>query len=388
VVTTTAGGAAMVIDQLGLRGIETQHPGPETAGRLAAMGLEMAAGKLLDLTVAGTRYAVMKGALDILLSAPEYDLVVAVVGSSARFHPELAVKPIIDSAGAAKPLAAFLVPEAPQALAQLAAAGVPAFRTPEACADAVAAALKRRVPRALPARVRPPAFARAKMLDELESYAALDRLGIARAPSVVLPFDARDVPPLPFPYPVAAKILSPDMAHKAGCGGVVLGIGTAAELRDACRRIDRAVAEAAPDAARRGILVQPMARGLVEALVGYVLDEDVGPYVTVALGGALTEVYRDRSVRLAPVDAATAMEMIGEVRALRAMMQRTGGGRPDFAALAQAVAALSQLALENPPKVLEAEINPLMVRAEGEGAIAVDAVAWVAPESDAAQRET
>ena len=86
----------------------------------------------------------MKAALDILTTAPEFDLVLAVVGSSARFHPELAVRPIVDSAGAAKPIAAYLAPEAPQALAALSAAGVPSFRTPEACADAIAAALTRR----------------------------------------------------------------------------------------------------------------------------------------------------------------------------------------------------------------------------------------------------
>jgi succinyl-CoA synthetase beta subunit len=60
------------------------------------------------------------------------------------------------------------------------------------------------------------------------------------------------------------------------------------------------------------------------------------------------------------------------------MMQRSGAPRPDFAALARAVAALSQLAHETPPAVLEAEINPLLVRAEGEGVIAVDAVVWAA----------
>src|SRR5258705_5192933 len=97
----------------------------------------------------------MKGALDILLGAPEFELVVAVVGSSARFHPELALKPIIDCAGAAKPLPAFVVPDAPQALARLSAAGVPCFRTPAACAAAVAAALRSPAPPP-PVRDRPP----------------------------------------------------------------------------------------------------------------------------------------------------------------------------------------------------------------------------------------
>src|SRR5258706_5041279 len=89
----------------------------------------------------------MKAALDILTTAPEFDLVVIVVGSSARFYPELAVQPIIDSASSDKPIAVFLVPEAPQARAALGKAGVANFYTPEACADAVAAVLARRPPR-------------------------------------------------------------------------------------------------------------------------------------------------------------------------------------------------------------------------------------------------
>src|SRR5207237_10004464 len=146
VVTTTGGGATMVVDPLSLRGLAIEPPSAATLARLAAAGIKVQPARLVDLTTAGTRYDVMKAALDIITTAPEFDLVLAVVGSSARFHPELAVKPVIDSAGAGKPIAAFIVPDAPQALAQLSAAGIPSFRTPEACADAVAAALRRRVP--------------------------------------------------------------------------------------------------------------------------------------------------------------------------------------------------------------------------------------------------
>src|SRR5947208_7860895 len=146
VVTTTGGGATMVIDPLSLRGLTIEPPSAATLARLAAAGIKVQPARLVDLTTAGTRYDVMKAALDILTTAPKFDLVLAVVGSSARFHPELAVKPIIDSAGANKPIADYLTPEAPQALAALAAAGVPNFHTPEACADAIAAALRRRPP--------------------------------------------------------------------------------------------------------------------------------------------------------------------------------------------------------------------------------------------------
>ena len=112
----------------------------------------------------------------------------AVIGSSARAQPEMTVRPIIESAGAGKPLAAFFVPEAPQALAMLSRAGVPNFRTPEACADAIAAALvAARAPRrTVGSPPAPPDAATRRLLDELEAGALLDRLGIARAPSVAL----------------------------------------------------------------------------------------------------------------------------------------------------------------------------------------------------------
>src|SRR4029078_10715226 len=133
--------------------------------------VDVAPARLIDLTLAGAQYKVMKGALEVLTTAPEYDLVVVTFGSSARFYPDLAVKPIIDSVGSQKPIAAFLVPEAPDALARLAAAGGPSFHTPEACADAVVASLQRHAPRQI--EVRPHERGTGKMLDELEAYALL-----------------------------------------------------------------------------------------------------------------------------------------------------------------------------------------------------------------------
>ncbi len=377
VVTTTAGGATMVVDPLGMRGVNLQYPGAETAARLKAAGLEMTAGGLLDLTVAGTHYKAMKSALDILTAAPEYDMVVAVVGSSSRFHPELAVKPIIDSAGAEKPIAAFMVPDAPDALAQLAAAGVPSFRTPEACADAVASALKRRAPRSLPTWTRRADLRDVRTLDEAESYAVFDRLKIARAPTIVIPAAAKALPELPFPYPVAVKVLSPDITHKARTGGVALNVANKDELRRACEAVQAARRRYDSRADIRGALAQPMIRGGLEFLIGYGIGFDVGPYVTVAAGGALTEVYRDRSVRLAPVDLTTAREMMHEVRLLKATMSSPTPSL-DLDSLARAIVALSQLALVDDPFVITAEINPLIVRAAGEGAIAVDALVQVA----------
>jgi acyl-CoA synthetase (NDP forming) len=309
----------------------------------------------------------MKGALDILTTAPEYDIVVVVVGSSARFYPHLAVQPIVDSAGSDKPIAVFLVPEAPQARAALGAAGVANFYTPEACADSVAAALARRLPRVLPGTAgETPAIPRRGALDELEAYALFDRLGIPHAPSVALDANIAEPPALPFSYPVVLKVLSSEITHKSDVGGVTLGIPDAPSLMAAIAAMRARLPEA------RRMLVQPMTAGLGEVLAGYRVDPDVGPLVMVAAGGIYTEIYRDRSLRLAPVDAGTAAEMIAEVQGLRILAGYRGKPAGDLAALAQAVAALSQLAAD--PSVAEAEINPVIVRPPGEGVVAVDAV--------------
>ena len=113
------------------------------------------------------------------------------------------------------------------------------------------------------------------------------------------------------------------------------------------------------------VLVQPMMPGLGEVLIGYRVDADVGPLVMLAAGGILAEIHRDRSLRLAPVDLADAKAMIGEVAALKALAGYRGKPAGDLDALAQALVALSQLAVHDGPAVAEAEINPLIVRAEG-----------------------
>ena len=371
VMTTTAGGATMVVDPLATRGVAVEPPTPQTLARIKAVtDVDVTPARLIDLTLAGAQYKVMKGALDVLTTAPEFDLVVVVVGSSARFYPDLAVKPIVDSAGAGKPIAAFLVPEAPDALARLAAAGVPNFHTPEACADAVAAALQRRAPRRIEVRAANVSGAD-RMLDELEAYALLHRVGVPHAQSIALASSIAQAPALPFSFPVAVKALSETIAHKSDVGGVVLNVRDGDALLAAVAKI-RQVTNV------DRVLVQPMVSGIGEVLIGYRLDADAGPLVMLAAGGILAEIHRDRSLRLAPVDLAEARVMIGEVAALKALAGYRGRPAGDLDALAQALVSLSQLAVQDGPTVAEAEVNPLIVKPKGEGVIAVDALVRLA----------
>ncbi|MET0971188.1 MAG: acetate--CoA ligase family protein [Tardiphaga sp.] len=376
VVTTTGGGAAMVVDELAMRGIDVVKPSNETFARLAAAGVKANHERITDLTLAGTRYDVMKAALDTLLSAPEFDVVVAVTGSSARFQPELAVKPVIDSAASEKPLVTFVVPEAADALRMLTAAGVPNFRTPESCADAVAAALLRRQPTALKP-LHDTAAAATRQLDEMAAYKLFETIGLPHAPAVAVDIDASSIV-LPFAYPVAVKLLSAEIAHKTEVGGVVLNVADEAGLKAAMHKIADNVRAHRPEAVVSRVLVQPMTSGLGEMLLGYRVDPEAGPLVLLAAGGVYTEIYKDRSIRLAPVDIATARSMIEELSITRVFQGFRNKPHGDLEALAHAVVAMSRLALDKTNVVVDAEINPLIVNRAGEGVVAVDALVALA----------
>jgi succinyl-CoA synthetase beta subunit len=180
----------------------------------------------------------------------------------------------------------------------------------------------------------------------------------------------------PFPYPVAVKVLSAEIAHKSDLGGVVLNVADGTALVAAIRDISTRVAERQPGVRVARVLVQAMVAGLGEALVGYRVDRDVGPLVMVAAGGLFTEIARDRSLRLAPVDLAEAQEMIAEVRGLASLAGYRGRPKGDLDALALAIVALSRLADDS--GIAEAEINPLIVRGAGNGVVAVDALVKLA----------
>lgn len=331
VVTTTGGGAAAVVDRLGLQGIE-----------LASMN---------DLTMTATADTYAQ-TLERLLASPDCDAVLAAVGSSAQFHPELAVEPILRCAGNAspeKPLAAFLTPHAERSLALLAQKGVPAFRTPEACADAFAAYFSWRSPR-VPTPLPSPTLPKGQ-----DPFAMLSALGIPVAEHAVV-----EAPDLVhgIAYPVALKRL--DLEHKTEAGGVVLDVQSAMELRAHARRMGQA-----------RLLVQRMERGLAEAIVGYRDDPVVGPVVLVGAGGTLAELYRDFVLFCAPVSEAEAALMIEQVKGLAPIRGYRNLPKGDVKALAAAVSAFSRLALLEGRPIAEAEANPLIVRREG--VVAVDA---------------
>jgi acetate---CoA ligase (ADP-forming) len=380
VVTTTGGGAALIVDELSLRGIDVVKASADTLKQLADTGAPAAPGPVIDVTLAGANPVVMSAVLDVLLKAPEFDIVMCVVGSSARLQPHLVVAPIIEIAAKGHLLPTFVVPEAPEAIAALRAAGVPAFATPEVCADAIATALTRIVPADRGIHIVDDHVA-TRHLDEVEGYVVLARAGIPSAAHQVVDLAelAAGAVDIQVAFPVVVKALAAELLHKSDVGAVVLNVDSMDGVRAAAAAIRKSVHEHRPDIDLTRVMVQTMTSDAAgSVLVSYRRDVHVGPMVLLSVGGTLTELWNCRSIRMAPVSRAEARDMIEEIPALRVLTGYRGAPPADVDALCAAIEGLSQFAHDL--QVLSVEVNPVLVGRAGAGAWAVDAVVDVAAE--------
>jgi len=171
-------------------------------------------------------------------------------------------------------------------------------------------------------------------------------------------------------FPVALKIVSPDITHKTEVGGVALMLRDRRGVREAAAAMLERAARERPEALIQGLLVEAMAPAGKELLLGGVRDAQFGPLVLVGLGGIYVEVFADTAARLAPASPAEARVMLDELR-MAPLLRGTRGEAPvDRDALAAIVGRFSQL-LVDLPELAEIEINPLTAGASG--AVAVDA---------------
>jgi acetyltransferase len=172
-------------------------------------------------------------------------------------------------------------------------------------------------------------------------------------------------------FPVVLKLASPDILHKSDIGGVMLDVRDAAAARAGFATLVARAAAAHPRAAVRGVKVQKMVTGGQEVIVGVKRDPIFGPLVMFGLGGIYVEALADVSFRLAPLSAADAREMIGEVRSAKLLAGVRGAAPADRTALVEAIVRIGQLAAER-PEIAELDVNPLLVLPEGQGVVAVD----------------
>jgi acetyltransferase len=166
-------------------------------------------------------------------------------------------------------------------------------------------------------------------------------------------------------FPVAVKLIAAEVVHKTESGAVVLNLKSAEEVQAEGQKL------LTKTLGRGHLLIQEMVQG-TEVLIGARTDPQYGPFLMVGLGGIFVEVLKDVSIRLLPVDEREAREMLSELRGYQVLQGVRGQAPRDVDALVRAMIGLSDIFTAHRHCLSDMEINPLMVRAQGRGAAAVD----------------
>jgi len=204
-----------------------------------------------------------------------------------------------------------------------------------------------------------------KVLDEVESKDLLAQSGVP-VPSSIVVRDAREavLAAEELGYPVVVKALG--VAHKTNVGGVRLDLGSAGEVSAAVTQISN-VSES--------FLIEKMVDGVVaELIVGVARDEQFGPYLLIGGGGILVELMRDSASLLLPVTRERVMEVLGGLKCAPLFDGFRGRPRADLSGAADVILAIAALVEKDLASIVELDINPLMLLAEGQGVVAADAL--------------
>ena len=179
-------------------------------------------------------------------------------------------------------------------------------------------------------------------------------------------------------YPVVLKIVSHDILHKTEAGGVVVGVNNSIEVRRAFERLVKSAKAYNKSANIQGVLVQQMAAGGQEVMVGAVTDPSFGKMIAFGLGGVLVEVMKDITFRLAPVGKKEALSMLDSVSAAEVLRGVRGQKSVDRAAVADLICRVSKL-VNDFPEIQEIDLNPIFATDKGAKAVDVRIVIGESP---------
>lgn len=335
-------------------------------------------------------------ALRAAIDDPAFDGVLAMLTPQAMTDPSAVAETLLVEARTnpdAKPILGCWMGETSVAAARrkLGQGGIPQFTTPERAVEAFSFLAEHQNNRQLAAVVRRPETARPhdtaraqevidkalaenrKMLSATEAKALLSAYGIPSDRAIDAASEADAVAAAEtLGFPVAVKILSPDIAHKSDVGGVVLDVKDAAQLASVFRAILERAAAARPEARLTGVTVEPMAsvRDARELLIGVSHDPTFGPVMAFGSGGTAVEVHRDRSLALPPLTRELAERMVGRTRIDRMLDSFRDLAAIDRDALVDVILRVSDL-VGDLPRVRALDINPLL--AGPDGVLALDA---------------
>lgn len=340
-------------------------------------------------------------ALQILLDSPDVDAVLLIhaptaIVDSARIARELA--PLIRHAGR-NVLACWMGGDAVRtARGIFAEAGIPTYDTPEEAVQAIMQIVQYRRNQQLlmevpPARQRQREPERAAARALLQSVLADGRelLNEAEAKQLLeayhIPVVATEIAQTPeaaaqaareIGFPVALKILSPDINHKSDVGGVLLDLESESAVLESAQAMQRRLRTVAPQARLRGFTVQQMARrpNAQELIIGVSTDPVFGPVILFGQGGTAVEVLADSAVQLPPLNMVLARDLVSRTRVFRLLQGYRNQPPADINAVCEVLLRISEL-VSDLPEVLELDINPLLT--DHSGVLALDARVKLGP---------
>lgn len=398
VILTNGGGAGvMAADCAAHSDVELAELGADTIARLdAQMPANWSRGNPVDIIgdAPASRYV---QALEAIDADPE-------AGAVLFIHAPTAIVPSAEIARALVPLASQNPPRVlgcwlggasvDEARTIFREAGIAGFETPEEAVRAFAMLVTYRrnqaqlieAASARPANALEPDIRSVRalvqrvlgsgreMLDELEAKTVLAAYGIpvVATTRVGAEPDVAAEAAVTMGFPVALKILSPDISHKSDVGGVVLGLDGPAQVHAAAADMLARVRAQRSAARIEGFTVQSMVRRAAaqELIVGASVDSVFGPVILFGQGGTAVEVLADRAVALPPLNEPLARALVARTRVAKLLRGFRDTPAADEAAVHRVLIAVSQL-LADIPQIAELDINPLIVDAHG--AVALDA---------------
>lgn len=389
ILTSTGGAGTLVSDDLGVAGFDT--PAPDAATAQALRDLQTGSEAVLDrnpidVTLAGLRPDLLRGAINALLASPSYDALVIIVGSSSLAMPELMASAIRDCLpNSDKPILAYVSPHAPEVGALLTRNGVPAFAAAESCTAALDGMLRVGAfkPEMVPAKAGAPievGHLPSGSLDEAQAKTLFRQFGIPCAAELVVTSAAEaEAAARELGGKTVLKILSSHITHKSDVGGVAVGLVSETMAERLGQMVTDVKAKAGVTPER--FLVQSMVNGGVELILGMHRDS-LGTAVMLGMGGVTAELFKDTTMRLLPMDGGLsrddALSMAQELKTWPLLDGFRGRPKADVEALVDTIVAFSNMAAQLGERLLEAEINPVFVLPRGQGVRAADGVAVLA----------
>jgi acetyltransferase len=390
IITNAGGPGIMAADAVEHAGLKVASLHPETADALREkLPAAASVGNPIDvLGDAGPeRYA---QAVEAAQSDPTVDAIIIILTPQAMTRPLETARAIAARANGEKPvLAAFMGgADVTPGREELVAANLPDYPSPERAAAALKAmvdyaAWRRRPPRVV-ARF-PVNKRRVERIISRQLRTGRQYMGEARAKEILRAYDftvpegrlvtsveeAVEMAPR-IGYPLAMKIVSPQIIHKSDVGGVKLNLNSQQDVADAFELMMLRITRSMPEAVLEGVYLEHMVPKGREVILGMTRDPQFGPMLMFGLGGIFVEVMKDVTFHLAPITQDEAMQMLMGTRSYTLLTGVRGQEGVNLSAIGEALQRISQLVTDF-PQIDELDINPFIVGAPGQDSVAADA---------------